>query len=680
MGHERYELLGELGRGGVGVVYRARDREGDREVALKVLLEPLQGARLERFRREGEVTAQLRHVGIVRVHDAGLREGRAFIAYELVEGARPLDEVLPELPLERRVALVRDAARALGHAHAQGVVHRDVKPENLLIDAAGALRVADFGLAHVEGEERLTRTGAWVGTPITMAPEQLGGSGGAIGPPTDVWALGVVLYLCLTDELPFCGDSLAELASRIAAANPSPPRALAPSLAPALEQVCLRALRRDPAERFPDGEALARALDEVLRGALRRRRGPTAALLGVLGAGLGLTLVLGLARPAPARPSPVASAPAPDPSASPEPSPRVAAAEPSRPAGRVVPDPLQVEPLALDPDRLAIPAHGAWMAATREGDPRGMAELARFFVRGEHGVPRDGAQGLLWYARASAAEDHAPLSGMTCREAEVQAAYVYLLGLGGVARDVSCAVAWFERAAKRDHGAALVELAALRLGLTPGLERDPAAAARHLRRATEVAPRTDEGWVLLARLYELGRGVSRDPREARRLVDRGCALQQRAKQLEAERGRQLWLGVGRPEDPRAARQELEQQLRSGSSLAGLYLALLLWEAGHEERARELLGRVRDATLLTLSRLCRLGLLAERELLPLRAWLEELAASGHVGGAYCLAIQQLGDAQVAAGDRRAARARLEGLARGDAPYWRDLAALAVATPR
>ena len=263
---ERYELLEVLGAGGMGQVWRAREEGTGREVAIKVALAlrpSSQGqARLE---REAEIMASLHHPHICAVHGAGQVHGTPWIALELVEGARTLDEVFRGLDLARRVALVRDASRALGHAHRRGVVHRDVKPENLLVDAHGRLRVADFGLALGLELERLTRSGEAPGTPCYMSPEQL--TGEEVGPPADVWALGVVLYQAACDALPFPpGEQLIELMTRICRATPVPPGRIAPGVPPALDAICLRALARDPAARPADGEALAGELDRFLAG------------------------------------------------------------------------------------------------------------------------------------------------------------------------------------------------------------------------------------------------------------------------------------------------------------------------------------------------------------------------------------------------------------------------------
>ena len=263
---QRFEILGELGEGGMGLVLKARDASG-RELAIKVAnSESVSQRSLTRFRREGEVTAQLRHPGILRVHAAGEIEGLPYLAYELVPDCRTLDEVTEGLSTRAQVELLRDVALALGHAHERGVVHRDVKPDNILIDRAGRVRVADFGLAFMTGQDRLTQTGAMVGTPYYMAPETYAGERGLSGPPADVWALGVMLYRCLTGVYPFDGRSLRELELRVYQADPEPVRSLAPEVDAELEAICLLALEPDPVERYPDGNAFARDLEAWLTG------------------------------------------------------------------------------------------------------------------------------------------------------------------------------------------------------------------------------------------------------------------------------------------------------------------------------------------------------------------------------------------------------------------------------
>ncbi len=291
-----YRVLEELGRGGMGVVYRALEPSLGREVAIKVLVAEGE-ARRERLTREGELTAALTHPGIVKVHGAGLLpDGQPYLVYELIGGAQTLAEALPALSLAERVARVRDAARALGHAHARGVVHRDVKPENLLIGADGALKVADFGLAVASDLERLTQSGAVVGTPAYMAPEMLYGRKGEVGPPCDVWALGVLLYQALAERLPFDEETYAALAAAITSAAPaSLPREVPADLA----AVCARALAKRPVDRYAHGDGLADELDAWLAGrspraarAARLRRAARGALLVGGLAAIGATLAV----------------------------------------------------------------------------------------------------------------------------------------------------------------------------------------------------------------------------------------------------------------------------------------------------------------------------------------------------------------------------------------------------
>ena len=267
-----YDVISELGRGGMGVVYRARHRDLRREVALKVPLGEMSAKRRERFLREGQVTANLDHPGIVGIHEVGEAGGRPFLAYELVEHAEAIDRMWGPLAPEDRVRLIVQAARALGHAHSHGVVHRDIKAENLLIDKAGRVRVADFGVAQAQGLDRLTRTGQFVGTPSYAAPEQLFGERGEVGPASDVWSLGVVLYKALTGELPFSEQDTHLLAAQIMRSDPSSPNAVNALVSPALSKACVQALQKDIAKRPPHGDAFADLLEAALDPAPARSR------------------------------------------------------------------------------------------------------------------------------------------------------------------------------------------------------------------------------------------------------------------------------------------------------------------------------------------------------------------------------------------------------------------------
>lgn len=315
----RFEILGTLGQGGMGTVYRARDLQAQREVALKVLVS-VGNASEERFRREGEIAARLHHPGIVRVFSSGVAAGKPWLAYELVEDARSLAEAMEGVALRERVELIRQAAEALEHAHAEGVVHRDVKPDNVLVDGEGRVRVTDFGLAIGLDSERLTKTGSIVGTPYYMAPEQIRGGKRGATPATDVWALGVILYEALTETLPFQGDSLLELAAKICEVRYDPPGSQAEVPEP-LSRLCRGALQAKPEDRYASGGAFAADLSAWLEG--RRLSSVVAAGLDsgasrvplIAGGALGAALILGGAfvlksRDQPhATPTPVAARP-----------------------------------------------------------------------------------------------------------------------------------------------------------------------------------------------------------------------------------------------------------------------------------------------------------------------------------------------------------------------------------
>jgi formylglycine-generating enzyme required for sulfatase activity/predicted Ser/Thr protein kinase len=255
-----------LGEGGMGAVYRARDVVTGRPIALKVIKNvQFSGEQRERFLREGQLTAALTHPNVVRVHGAGEVGGVPYLAYELIEGVG-LKEAMKGISREGQLDLIAQVADGLGFAHARGITHRDVKPDNALVDREGRVHVADFGLAFADEGDRLTKTGTAMGTPAYMAPEQVDGLRELQGPPTDVWALGVLLYEALTGKRPFRGASLANQYGAILFADPLLPRELDATISPELEAVTLKALAKAPAERYPDANAFAADLRLALGG------------------------------------------------------------------------------------------------------------------------------------------------------------------------------------------------------------------------------------------------------------------------------------------------------------------------------------------------------------------------------------------------------------------------------
>ncbi|QEH32068.1 Serine/threonine-protein kinase PrkC [Aquisphaera giovannonii] len=267
----RYQVVRTLGAGGMGSVYLATDTHLQRRVALKVPF--LDGADreelLERFRREALAAAALDHPNLCQVYDVGEVDGSPFLTMAYVEG-RPLSDAIGRaepIPVRQAAAVVRKLAVALQAAHDTGVVHRDLKPANVLMSRKKELVVVDFGLARRDGagDVRLTKSGAVLGTPAYMAPEQVAGQAEAIGPQTDIYALGVILYELLTGRLPFEGP-VALVLGQIMVAQPAPPSALRPEVDARLESACLKAMAKKPEDRFSSMREFADALGVSLRG------------------------------------------------------------------------------------------------------------------------------------------------------------------------------------------------------------------------------------------------------------------------------------------------------------------------------------------------------------------------------------------------------------------------------
>jgi len=265
----RYQIIDQLGKGAMGVVYRARDPMINREVALKTipLADEFEGDELEqaraKFFREAEMAGRLSHPHIVTIFDAGECDGTAYIAMELLRGVHLVEYTDPVRLLPPAIAMevVARLAGALHYAHEQSVVHRDIKPANIMFDAAtGELKITDFGIARLTDSGR-TRTGLVLGTPSFMSPEQL--QGRPVTGRSDLFSLGVTLYQMLAGQLPFRADSMPALMLKIAHEAHPPIRTLRPGLADGLDAFFDQALAKDPAARFASGAAFAQALRDV---------------------------------------------------------------------------------------------------------------------------------------------------------------------------------------------------------------------------------------------------------------------------------------------------------------------------------------------------------------------------------------------------------------------------------
>ncbi len=265
-----YELIEEIGRGGMGIVYKARQTTLDRTVAIKMIL----GSHLEssehlrRFQEEAKAAARLRHPNIVHIHEVGQLHGRHFFAMELIEGIS-LAERLGQDPMDTPsiVRLMAATARAIGALHRHGIVHRDLKPSNILLDAEGNPYVTDFGLAKVfESDSVRTATDVIAGTPSYMSPEQAGGHHEQVGPASDIYSLGAMLYELITGRPPFRERTLVETVLQVLSREPVLPRRLNPRVPRPLEQICLKCLAKSPEARYPSAEALANDLEHFAKG------------------------------------------------------------------------------------------------------------------------------------------------------------------------------------------------------------------------------------------------------------------------------------------------------------------------------------------------------------------------------------------------------------------------------
>ena len=300
-----YELVEEVARGGMGVVYRARQVSLDRIVAVKMMRPGVLATEdeIRRFQAEARTAAGMQHPNIVAIHEVGEFDGLHYFSMDFVEGPS-LDELARQGPLAPLEAAryVQLLAEAVHYAHGKGILHRDLKPSNVLVDAGGMPRITDFGLARpLEGGSGLTVTGALIGTPAYMPPEQAAGDGAPLSAASDCYSLGAILYELLTGRPPFQGANALATARMVVEQAPASLRSIDPTIDRDLEAICLRCLEKDPARRYETAAELAADLERFLRGealqahgaSWRRKRWPLAAVAAVL---IGSVIVWAMAR------------------------------------------------------------------------------------------------------------------------------------------------------------------------------------------------------------------------------------------------------------------------------------------------------------------------------------------------------------------------------------------------
>jgi predicted Ser/Thr protein kinase len=274
-----YELLEEIARGGMGVVFKARQVSLDRTVALKMILagQLASAADVQRFHAEAKAAANLKHPNIVAIHEVGQHDGQHFFSMDYIAG-KSLAELIRAnpLPAERAARYVRAIAEAIHYAHQQGTLHRDIKPSNVLIDTADRPHVTDFGLAkRLRGDAGLTMTGQVLGTPSYMPPEQAAGRPEQVGAASDVYSLGAMLYELLTGRPPFRAESVFDTIMQVVNTEPVPPRLLNPKVPRELDTICVKCLEKDPRKRFAGAQELADDLGRYLTGEPIQARPPS---------------------------------------------------------------------------------------------------------------------------------------------------------------------------------------------------------------------------------------------------------------------------------------------------------------------------------------------------------------------------------------------------------------------
>lgn len=262
-----YRIIRHLGAGSMGVVYEAEQVNPGRRVAIKLLGELDDDPEIAaRFRREAEIIAKLQHPNIVQVYQIGKAKKRPFLVLEYLGGGSLADRFLDQdFELTKAIGWIADIARGIHHAHTLNIVHRDLKPENVMFSETGIPKIMDFGLARFVGMgSAMTRKGQVIGTPAFMSPEQATAADPNVGPATDIYPLGVMIYEILTHRLPFLGDTPLEMVQSMLSESPVPPRRINPNLSHDLQAICLKCLEKKPEDRYDTALSLAEDLDHYL--------------------------------------------------------------------------------------------------------------------------------------------------------------------------------------------------------------------------------------------------------------------------------------------------------------------------------------------------------------------------------------------------------------------------------
>lgn len=440
----RYEALDTLGEGGMGLVYRVRDRETSEILALKLLRPEIarDPAMMERFKDEIRLARRITHKNVCRIYDFNRVDDLAYITMEYVDGEslRAYLKRANKLPAERVIDLARQIAAGLGEAHAQGVVHRDLKPENVLLARDGMVKLMDFGIARALGGNTTT-TQTVIGTPGYMAPEQ--SQGKVVDQRADLYALGLILYECLTGQRAFSGATPVEVALKQLKERPVPPRKFMSSTPPHLEAIVMRCLEKEPARRFASAAELQRALAQPGAASQRgasRRRGVVLFLVGIL------AVIVALKAVKQARSVPESTAS------------------------------VQAEATPNDlSDRRQVPEELIKLfEAAKQGDATAQERVGRLYLDGPERA-RDERKAFYWMRRAALSGD---------RNAQYTLGRMYESGRG-VARNVVGAYVWYNIAVTSGNDLARPELERLKPALTNGEIEAAEQNLRLLRRGQE---------------------------------------------------------------------------------------------------------------------------------------------------------------------------------------------------